>query len=174
MQISTVLVKILPLPNSEFFEDEGGFRLKISSRGEYALRALLVLGRQPGRVFSIQEIAEQTLVTVKYLEQILLQLKKLGYVQSKRGIQGGYMLCSPPEDINIGEVIRQLEGPLSPMGCASVTAYEPCALEEGCLLKPLWTLVRDTIARVLEQTTLEDLLQKRIMSATGGEELVKK
>ena len=146
--------------------------MKVSSRGEYALRALLVLGQQPGRVYSINEISEQTLVTVKYLEQILLQLRKLGYVQSKRGAQGGYMLHVSPENVNIGEVIRQIEGPLSAMGCASVTAYVPCPLEEGCLLKPLWTVVRDTIAHVLEQTTLEDLLNKRISSATGGEKFV--
>ncbi|MDR9792582.1 Rrf2 family transcriptional regulator [Aeribacillus sp. FSL K6-8210] len=147
--------------------------MKVSSRGEYALRALLVLGQQQGRIYPINEIAKQTLVTVKYLEQILLQLRKLGYVHSKRGIQGGYMLRLSPTDINIGEVIRQIEGPLSPMGCASTTAYVPCPLEDKCLLKPLWTVVRDTIARVLEQTTLDDLLNKRITTGIGGESFVK-
>ncbi|WP_025027124.1 RrF2 family transcriptional regulator [Caldalkalibacillus mannanilyticus] len=136
--------------------------MKISSRGEYALRALLVLGQQSGYILSISEISEKTLVTIKYLEQILLQLKKLNYVESKRGVQGGYKLVLSPEQIVIGEVIRQLEGPLSPMSCASVTAYEPCGLEGSCLLKPLWVLVRDTIAKVLEKTTLDDLLKGRI------------
>ncbi len=143
--------------------------MKVSSRGEYALRALLVLGQQQGKVCPINEIAKQTLVTVKYLEQILLQLRKLGYVHSKRGIQGGYMLRLSPTDINIEEVIRQIEGPLSPMGCASTTAY----VEDKCLLKPLWTVVRDTIARVLEKTTLDDLLNKRITTGMGGESFVK-
>lgn len=148
--------------------------VKVSSKGEYALRALLVLGQQPGKVYTINEIAEQTLVTAKYLEQILIKLRKLGYVQSKRGVHGGYMLSLSPADISIGDVIRQIEGPLSPMGCTSVTAYVPCPLEEGCLLKPLWKVVRDTVAHVLEQTTLDDLLHKRIKSPLGGEELVKK
>jgi Rrf2 family protein len=117
----------------------------------------------------ISEVAEKTLVPINYLEQILLQLKKLGYLKSKRGILGGYTLLLPPEQINVGEVIRKLEGPLAPMGCASITAYEPCPLESGCLLKPLWTLVRDTVARVLDQTTLADLVEQKIQGKGGGE-----
>lgn len=143
--------------------------MKVSSRGEYALRALLLLGNHQGKVLGIQEISEKTLVSIHYLEQILLQLKKLGYVASKRGAKGGYMLHKQPEDINIGEVIRDLEGPLSPMGCASITKYEPCSLEGGCQLKPLWSLVRDTIAFVLERTTLDDLLQNRLPKLEGDD-----
>jgi len=136
--------------------------MKVSSRGEYALRALIFLGLREGSVVSIQEIAEKTLVPAQYLEQILLQLKKLGYVASKRGIHGGYSLSQSPATIRIGEVIRNLEGPLAPMGCASITAYDPCSLEAGCLLKPLWVLVRDTVAALLDRTTLADLLLDRI------------
>ncbi|MFM1655116.1 RrF2 family transcriptional regulator [Brevibacillus sp. B_LB10_24] len=143
--------------------------MKVSSRGEYALRALLVLGQSGSRILSVGEVAEKTLVPVSYLEQILLQLKVLGYVKSKRGVQGGYALLLPPEQINIGEVIRKLEGPLAPMSCASVTAYEPCQLEADCLLKPLWTLVRDTVAHVLDQTSLADLLEQRIRLKDGGD-----
>ncbi|MBY0099596.1 RrF2 family transcriptional regulator [Mesobacillus maritimus] len=143
--------------------------MKVSSKGEYALRALLVLGQHHGNVLSIQEISDKTLVTVHYLEQILLQLKKLGYVSSKRGVKGGYFLEKATDEVNIGEVIRDLEGPLSPMACASITKYEPCPLEEGCQLKPLWSLVRDTIAFVLERTTLEDLLENRLPFIKGDE-----
>ncbi|WP_121612899.1 RrF2 family transcriptional regulator [Mesobacillus foraminis] len=145
--------------------------MKVSSKGEYALRSLLVLGQHQGTVMTIQEISEKTLVSIQYLEKILLQLKKLDYVQSKRGAKGGYLLHKSPENIIIGEVIRNLEGPLSPMGCASITQYEPCPLEQGCQLKPLWSLVRDTIAYVLERTTLEDLLLNRIR-LMKGEDLV--
>ncbi len=153
----------------------GGIPLKVSSKGEYALRALLVLGQHKhGHVLSVSEISEKTLVTIKYLEQIMYHLKRLGYVESRRGTNGGYLLRIPPDQINIGEVIRRLEGPLSPMGCASVTAYEACSLEAGCLLKPLWVLVRDTIAQVLEQTTLEDLLQGRVQKWDGGNILAKR
>ncbi|MGJ7912682.1 RrF2 family transcriptional regulator [Neobacillus sp. LXY-1] len=146
--------------------------MKVSSKGEYALRALLLLGEHHGKVLSIQEISERTLVTVSYLEQILLQLKKLGYLESKRGASGGYLLQKKTSEINIGEVIRTLEGPLSPMGCASITKYEPCQLETICRLKPLWSLVRDTIAYVLDQTTLEDLLENRLSLIKGDDLLV--
>jgi len=121
-----------------------------------------VLGQHQGQVLSITDIADKTLVTVKYLEQIMSQLKKMGYVESKRGAQGGYLLKIKPDEINIGTIIRQLEGPLSPMSCTSVTAYEPCSLEPDCLLKPFWALIRDTIADILEQTSLDDLLKGNI------------
>ncbi|MEH7114261.1 Rrf2 family transcriptional regulator [Neobacillus niacini] len=148
--------------------------MKVSSKGEYALRSLILLGNHKGKVLGIQEISEKTLVSIHYLEQILLQLKKLGYVVSKRGAKGGYSLHREPEDINIGEIIRDLEGPLSPMSCASITKYEPCPLEGGCQLKPLWSLVRDTIAFVLERTTLEDLLSNRISKLEGEDIIVVK
>lgn len=146
--------------------------MKVSSKGEYALRALIFLGNHQGKVLGIQEISDKTMVSIHYLEQILLQLKKLGYLTSKRGAKGGYMLHKQPEEINIGEVIRDLEGPLSPMGCASITKYEPCDLEGGCQLKPLWSLVRDTIAFVLEQTTLDDLIHDRLTKLKGDDFIV--
>ncbi|MED3625110.1 RrF2 family transcriptional regulator [Neobacillus thermocopriae] len=148
--------------------------MKVSSKGEYALRALILLGNSQGSVLSIQEISDKTLVSIHYLEQILLQLKKMGYVTSKRGVKGGYMLHKKAAEIHLGEVIRDLEGPLSPMACASITKYEPCPLEEGCQLKPLWSLIRDTIAYVLERTTLEDLLENRILLQKGEDFVVVK
>ncbi|PLR78647.1 transcriptional regulator [Bacillus sp. V3-13] len=136
--------------------------MKISSRGEYALRALICLGNNKDQLTSIGEISEKILVPINYLEQLLLQLKRNGYVQSKRGVNGGYKLSRSPREIIIGEVIRNLEGPLAPMGCVSITSYESCPLEEGCLLKPLWALVRDTVADLLDHTTLKDLLEGNV------------
>lgn len=140
--------------------------MKVSSRGEYALRALICLGAKDNHLINIEEISEKTLVPVNYLEQILLQLKRNGYVQSKRGVYGGYKLSRNPNDIIIGDVIRNLEGPLAPMGCVSITSYESCPLEEGCLLKPLWALIRDKIAELLDHTTLNDLLDGTIGRVT--------
>ncbi|OCA88138.1 BadM/Rrf2 family transcriptional regulator [Bacillus sp. FJAT-27225] len=138
--------------------------MRLSSRGEYALRALICLGSNDSKLVSISEISEKTLVPINYLEQLLLQLKRNGYVQSKRGVNGGYKLSRNSEDIIIGEVIRNLEGPLAPMGCVSITSYESCPLEAGCMLKPLWALVRDTVAQLLDHTTLKDLLEGRVYS----------
>ncbi|MFS0864357.1 RrF2 family transcriptional regulator [Fredinandcohnia sp. 179-A 10B2 NHS] len=136
--------------------------MKVSSRGEYALRALICLGGAKQGLKNIEEIADTTLVPVNYLEQILLQLKRNGYVQSKRGVNGGYKLSRDPSEIFIGDVIRNLEGPLAPMGCVSVTSYESCPLEVGCMLKPLWAMVRDTVAELLDNTTLADILSGNV------------
>ncbi|TCW40789.1 RrF2 family transcriptional regulator [Laceyella sacchari] len=142
--------------------------MKISTRGEYALRALIILGQEPARVMTISDLADKTLVPTSYLEHILLQLKHLGYVVSRRGSRGGYRINRPPDQIVIGEIIRQLEGPLAPMGCVSVTAYESCELESMCLLRPLWMSIRETVANLLEKTTLEDLLRGKVPQAAKG------
>jgi Rrf2 family protein len=137
--------------------------LKISSRGEYALRALIVLGNNENKLIQSKEIATETLVPSQYLEQILLQLKNHGYVKSKRGINGGFTLKVPSNLIVIGKVIRDLEGPLAPMSCVSVHSYEYCPLEDkACVLKPLWGLIRDVVADLLDHTTLKDLLEGNI------------
>ncbi|MET3726719.1 Rrf2 family protein [Fictibacillus halophilus] len=133
--------------------------MKISSKGEYALRALIVLGAQYPQLVQTKDIARETLVPSNYLEQILLLLKNLGYVKSKRGASGGYTLKIEPSQICIGDIVRDIEGPLAPMSCVSVTAYEHCPLEEqACLLQPLWRLVRDVVADLLDHTSLENLL----------------
>jgi Rrf2 family protein len=137
--------------------------MKISSKGEYALRALITLGKNKDKLIQIKDISKETLVSSQYLEQILLQLKNLGYVKSKRGVNGGYTLKESPDKIIIGKVIRDLEGPLAPMSCVSITSYEYCPLEDAnCLLKPLWALIRDVIAELLDHTTLKDLLEGNI------------
>ncbi|OLO27041.1 transcriptional regulator [Alkalihalophilus pseudofirmus] len=136
--------------------------MKISSKGEYSLRALITLGENAGKVMTVAEISALTKVPSPYLEKILIQLKQLGYITSKRGFGGGYRLSQNPKNICIGEVIRKIEGPLAPMGCVSVTSYEPCSLESSCSLKPLWGLVRDTVAHVLENITLEDLVKNKV------------
>ncbi|WP_078428002.1 RrF2 family transcriptional regulator [Alkalihalobacterium alkalinitrilicum] len=136
--------------------------MKISSKGEYSLRALITLGENAGKVMTVAEISALTKLPSPYLEKILIQLKQLGYITSKRGFGGGYRLSQNPKNICIGEVIRKIEGPLAPMGCVSVTSYEPCSLESSCSLKPLWGLVRDTVAHVLENITLEDLVKNKV------------
>jgi Rrf2 family protein len=150
--------------------------MKISTRGEYALRALILLGQHPNEVISISDISAKTLVPIRYLEQILLQLKSLGLIKSKRGAYGGYSLRIRTDEIYIGEVIRKLEGPLAPMHCVSLTAYEPCPLEKaGCLLQPLWSFIRDIVANVLDHTTLNQLISGNIkFSLYGGEAIGEK
>lgn len=141
--------------------------MKISKRGEYALRALIDIGiaKELGReLVQIGELAEQEHLPVKFLEQILTQLKEAGYVQSKRGKYGGYYLKMPAARIRFGNVIRLIDGPLAPIACVSVTAYEPCTCpdEEHCGLHMLMLSVRNSIANILDKYTLADTVKETL------------
>ncbi|HEY5753317.1 MAG TPA: Rrf2 family transcriptional regulator [Chthoniobacterales bacterium] len=135
--------------------------MKVSKRGEYALRALIDLGlaQEAGReVLQLSELAEKEKLPVKFLEQILMQLKAAGYVDAKRGRLGGYYLAKPMEEIRFGSVIRLIDGPLAPIACVSQTAYERCTCpdEEHCGLRMLMLDVRNSIAAILDRFTLAD------------------
>ena len=107
--------------------------MKLSQRGEYALRALLVLGMNHGSsVVRIRDIAQQQNIPRRFLEQILNDLKSAGFVLSKRGVAGGYRLQRAPGEISLADIIRHLEGPLAPVGCVSVNYYQRCSCpDEG-------------------------------------------
>src|SRR5690606_38093418 len=99
----------------------------ISQRAKYALRALSMLARaEPGMPIQIPDISEQQRIPKKFLEQILLELKRAGLVDSRRGKQGGYLLHRPATEITYGEVLRLIDGPVAPLPCLSHTAYRRC------------------------------------------------
>jgi Rrf2 family protein len=132
--------------------------MNISTKSEYGLRALIYLASNSGReVIPAREIATKWNVPVKYLEQILKTLKEAGLVTSQMGIAGGYRLARPATLITAGEVIRQLDGRIAPMGCVSSYDYEPCEFEDACGLKTLWARARAALVGVLDQTTIADL-----------------
>jgi Rrf2 family protein len=111
-------------------------------------------------MLSIKNIAEKADVPQKFLESIMLELKHNGVVDSKRGIFGGYFLSQKPEEIKIGDLIRIFDGPLAPIRCASVTAYrkcDDCLDEKTCEIRALMLQVRNAIANVLDNTTLDKL-----------------
>jgi Rrf2 family protein len=97
---------------------------------------------------------------VKFLEQILTQLRGAGYIETKRGKAGGYFLAKPSREISLGKVIRLIDGPLAPISCVSVTAYEPCTCpdEAHCGLRMLMLDVRNAIARILDRYVLADIV----------------
>ncbi|MEW6302256.1 MAG: Rrf2 family transcriptional regulator [Verrucomicrobiota bacterium] len=137
--------------------------MKLSLRGEYALRALVVLGLNYGNtVVPIQSISDQQNIPKRFLEQILGDLKTAGIVESKRGITGGYRLRLPPEKITLAEVIRHLEGPLAPVGCVSERFYTPCTCpdEARCALRSVMKEVRDAIVNVMETVTVAQLCER--------------
>lgn len=136
----------------------------LSKKAKYALKALLVLSRQPaGKPVLISEIAEAEGIPKKFLELILLELKKNGMLQSKKGKGGGYFLARDPSLISFGQVIRVIDGPLAPLPCVSHTAYmrcEECADETACGIRLVMKEVRDSTARILDGTSFTEVVQR--------------
>ena len=139
--------------------------MKLSVRGEYALRALLVLARDyrpDDSVVRIQEISAKQNIPKRFLEQILNDLKAAGLVASKRGVAGGYRLNRPPEAVTLAEIIRHVEGPLAPVSCVSEQYYEKCSCpdESRCAIRSIMKEVRDSIVQVMENATLASLAER--------------
>lgn len=137
----------------------------LSQKAKYALKALFVLGEHQGTdPVMIAEIAEKANVPRKFLEQILLEMKRRGIVHSVRGKFGGYGLGRKPEEISFAEVLRVVDGPLALSPCASVTAYrkcDDCDDETTCAIRRVLVNVRDATAEILEQHTLAQALADR-------------
>ena len=138
--------------------------MKLSKRGEYALRALIDLGiasELGWPMLQINELATKEKLPIKFLEQIFTQLKAAGYVKSRRGKFGGYSLARPMNRIKFGAVIRLIDGPLAPIRCVSQTSYARCSCpdEVHCGLRMLMVDVRNAIAKLLDRYTLADIVE---------------
>jgi Rrf2 family protein len=139
--------------------------MKLSVRGEYALRALLVLSRNySDEVVRIQTISEQQNIPKKFLEQILNELKALGAVESKRGAGGGYRLARPPGKITLASVIRHMTGALAPVSCVSDRFYERCTCpdEARCAIREVMKEAREAVVSIMERVTLADLRDRSL------------
>ena len=137
--------------------------MKLSLRGEYALRALIVLGLNADRdVVRIQTISDQQNIPKRFLEQILNDLRSAGILESRRGISGGYRLRLPPDQISLATVIRLIDGPLAPVSCVSEKFYERCSCpdENICGIRSIMKEVRDAIVKILEGVTLAQLCER--------------
>ena len=137
--------------------------MKLSLRGEYSLRALLVLGlNYESGVVRIQTISEQQNIPKRFLEQILNDLKSAGIVESKRGVAGGYRLRRPPERVTLAEIIRHIEGPLAPVSCVSERFYEKCSCpdESRCAIRSVMKETRDAIVAIMDRVTLAELCDR--------------
>jgi Rrf2 family protein len=135
----------------------------ISKRTQYGLKAMLALGkRYRQKPVLIATLSKEELIPLKFLEVILLDLKRHGLLESKKGKGGGYLLSRPPSTITLGSVIRMIEGPLAPLPCASETAFRACPEckdIETCGIRIVMRQVRDAMVSVLDKTTLADLLR---------------
>jgi Rrf2 family protein len=134
----------------------------LTNKGKYGLKALVDLASlAPGETAFITDIAARNNIPKKFLDAILLELRKSGYLRSKKGPNGGYALSRSAEEIMIGEVIRVLDGPLAPIRCASRTAYEPCddcKDPVSCQIRVSMTQVRDAIAAILDNLPLSQFV----------------
>lgn len=134
--------------------------MRISKKAEYALRALVAIGRQP-RSWSIHELSAQEKIPIKFLEQILLALRHAGLLASKRGVGGGYTLLRAPAEITLREVLRILDGPVAPVPCAAEQPTERCTCPnpKTCPLRLMMIDLRGDITRLLEARTIEDMMR---------------
>jgi Rrf2 family protein len=132
----------------------------LTKKGKYGLKALVHLAQQPpGQLAFVNDIAVANNIPKKFLDAILGELRNAGFVYSRKGKKGGYMLARLPEEIQIGHVVRVLDGPLAPIPCASKTRYQPCddCDVATCQIRHMMLDVRNAIAEVLDKTSLAQL-----------------
>ncbi|MBP1883805.1 RrF2 family transcriptional regulator [Sinorhizobium mexicanum] len=131
----------------------------LTKKGKYGLKAMVDLAQlQPGETAFITDIAVRNNLPKKFLDTIMLELRNAGFLRSKKGPGGGYSLARPAAEIRVGQVIRTLDGPLAPIRCASRTAFEACddcQDPETCHVRRSMVVVRDAMAGILDNMTLE-------------------
>ena len=139
--------------------------MKMTSKGEYALKALIELAIDHDRgnaVTLINDVAKRKAIPKKYLEQILLSLRNAGILVSKRGVGGGYSLSRSPEDISLGEIIRAVDGDFAPVNCVSMDASISCTEKATCGLYGVMLEVRNAVSNILDNTSLKDVSRRTL------------
>lgn len=132
--------------------------MRISAKEMYGLRAMSEFARHYGQgPLSLADVARSQGISQPYLEQIAIDLRRAGLLESKRGAQGGYCLIRSPHDVTAGDVIRALEGHILPVQCVAEDLCVPCNREEGCTTRGIWERVRDRLVETLDSITLADL-----------------
>ena len=135
--------------------------MSVSSKCYYAIRAIYALAEHGAtEPMKIADIAEKELIPIRFLEVILGQLKGAGFVQSRRGAEGGYRLAKPADQITIGEIMRYVDGPIAPVDCVSQSRPKECEFHGDCSFFGFWSRVRQAISDVVDQTTIADLMQE--------------
>jgi len=130
--------------------------MKISTKSQYGLRAMIYLAKNKDRICSLTEISKKEKISFDYLEKIFLKLEKAGLVRSKKGPLGGYYLAKNPKKIKIGEIISALEKNIFLVKCLD----EICPQQSKCLAKNFWKKLNDNIQKTLNSITLANLLKK--------------
>jgi len=140
---------------------KAGFQMRLSAKVEYGVRAMAILAiYYQGDPVPLRQIAEQEQISLKFLEQIFPDLKRVELVTSVRGSRGGYRLMRPPEEIRVGDIVRAVEGPITPVNCLAEGDDDSCCHRRGaCLTRQVWARLRDKINDVLDDVTLDELVE---------------
>jgi len=136
--------------------------MKITFKGDYALKALLDLSINHGKPRPIEDIAKRQDIPAKFLEQILLSLKKGGFVKSVRGKKGGYLLSRDPKFITLGDALRYVEGPVEPLACVCKGGEKTCNYSARCALRDVFNEIGKYTAAKVDSVTFADLRDKQI------------
>ena len=135
-----------------------GEAMKISTKGRYALRIMIDLAMNVDKgPIRVKDIANRQSISEKYLEQIIALFNKAGYVKSIRGAQGGYLLTKEPEEYTVGMILRLAEGSIAPVSCVEDSA-DGCEKKGACVSAMLWQKMNDAVNEVVDNTTLQDLV----------------
>ncbi|HSW10468.1 MAG TPA: Rrf2 family transcriptional regulator [Bacillota bacterium] len=142
--------------------------MRVTTRGRYAVMAMFDLAcRRSAEAVPLKQIAEHQGLSERYLEQLMAPLRRAGLVRSVRGAQGGYTLGRPPGAISVGDILRVVEGPISPVAC--VANPLACARTDGCVTRGIWSRLRDRMVELLDSISLADLCQEAASEPfTGG------
>ncbi len=142
--------------------------MRVSTKGDYGIRALIELAHRfgEGRPIQSAEIAARQKIPESYLEQLLTTLRRAGFIRSVRGPQGGHALIRDPREIRASEVIEALEGPLVPIDC--LDDMSACSKSGGCAQREMWAAVRDAVQNVLENVTIADLAERDRAAQPAG------
>lgn len=135
--------------------------MKITYKGDYALKAMLdlALHYEQGGVVTIHDIAKRADIPIKFLEQVLLDLKRGGFVESRRGKIGGYYLAKPPASIKVGEIVRYIDGPTEPIACTG-REYSGCKDIYKCVFRSIWQDVTRVTSEIIDNITFENLVNR--------------
>ena len=134
--------------------------MKISTKGRYGMRAALELSLRYGSgPVMVREISDSQEISERYLEQLLIPLKLVGLVRVSRGAHGGFTLARPPSEIRLIEIVQTMEGSNAPVEC--VDNAQICSRGDTCITRDVWTEIKQATDRILEATTLQDLIQRQ-------------
>jgi Rrf2 family protein len=145
--------------------------MKLTTKGRYGLRAVVDLAvNTDDEAMALSQIAERQGISINYLEQLIAKLKKAGIVNGIRGAQGGYVLAMPADKISVGDILRALEGDLSPVDCYEINKGDtPCSNSDICVTKHVWKRISDSINGAVDGIMLSDLVDesKKVQAQAG-------